>query len=224
MLAPEIYRIRYLLLAALFSVATAAALSIDLAVARWADADGFRRLGDFDQLVTWSEVFAHGVGVSVILLTVYVLDANHRRTVLRLGVLSLGAGLVTNLTKRFVTRTRPMFFDLSGNVTDTFASGFPELFDDQRHSFPSGHTTAAVGLAIGLSWRYPRGRWLFVFFAVCAAMQRWSYRAHFVSDSCGGAVVAFLVASVVLGASPVQRWFARFEAAEKPTSILNPRS
>ncbi len=220
MLAPERHRMRFLLLAALFALATGAAFWIDLMVARWADANGFQRLGDLDLLITWSEVFGHGVGVTVILVTVFVLDADHRRYILRLAVLAHGAGLVTAVAKRLVDRTRPMHFDLSRDAIDTFAFRFPDFLGDDHDSFPSGHTTSAVGLAIGLAWRYPRGRWLFFIFALGAAAQRWSYRVHYVSDSCAGAVVACLVAAFVLGKSPLQRWLERFEQKGASTAAV----
>jgi membrane-associated phospholipid phosphatase len=87
----------------------------------------------------------------------------------------------------------------------------------QLQSFPSGHTAAAVGLAIGLAWLYPRGRWMFYAFALIAASQRWANRDHFVSDSCAGAAIATCVAAFVLGGSALQRWFDRFERrGEKP--------
>jgi membrane-associated phospholipid phosphatase len=209
-LAPDALRRRYLRASIAFVLATAAALWVDLPVARWVDEGGFRRLGDFDSLVIWSEIYAHGVGVSVILLVVFVLDPAHRRHVLRLGVLSLGAGLVANVAKLLVTRERPYLADIGKTSFETFHGGmFPP--SHQFQSFPSGHTAAAVGLAIGLSWLYPRGRWMFFTFAAIAASQRWANRDHFVSDSCGGAAIATCVAAFVLGSSAVQRWFDRFE-------------
>lgn len=210
MLAPDALRRRYLFASLLFGVATVLALWVDMPVARWVDREGFRSLGDVDSLVTWSEIYAHGLGVSLILLIVLVLDPGHRRHVLRLGVLSLGAGGLALLMKYILARARPYAADLADTALATFHAGvFPTTSSLQ--SFPSGHTTTAVGLAIGLAWLYPRGRWMFYAFALIAASQRWANRDHFVSDSAAGAAVATCVAAFVLGGSALERWFDRFE-------------
>ena len=75
-------------------------------------------------------------------------------------------------------------------------------------SFPSAHTATAVGLAIGLSWMYPRGRWLFAVFAALVACQRMQSCAHYLSDTLFGATVGFLVATVCI---EYVKWFDRFE-------------
>jgi membrane-associated phospholipid phosphatase len=211
-LAVDVLRRRYTRCAAFFALATVGALWIDMPVARWADNDGFRRLGDFDNLVVWSEFFAHGLGVSLILLLVLVLDPENRRRVLRLGFLSLGSGAMASLVKIFINRTRPY----SANLTDTSLATFQGLFpvSHEFKSLPSGHSATAVGLAIGLAFLYPRGRWLFFAFAAIASSQRWANRDHFVSDSLAGAALACLIAAVVLGKSPIERWLSEFEAAE----------
>lgn len=211
-LAPDALRRRYALAAALFVLAAAAALAIDMPVAHWVDEGGFRRLHELDSLVVWSEFYAHGVGVSLILILVYSLDPARRRCLLRLGALSLGAGLVANLAKLGVARSRPYAADLSDSALATFHGTFPTASASQ--SLPSGHTATAVGLAIGLSWLYPRGRWLFFAFAAVAASQRLANRDHFASDTFAGAAVACLVAAVVLGSSPLQRRLAKLEEPE----------
>jgi membrane-associated phospholipid phosphatase len=211
-LAPDVLYRRYLWCAAFFALATVAALWIDMPVARWADNDGFRRLGEFDNLVVWSEFFAHGLGVSLILLLVLVLDPENRRRVVRLGFLSLGSGMVASLVKVFITRTRPYSANLTDTSLATFHGWFPESHEFK--SLPSGHSATAVGLAIGLAFLYPRGRWLFFAFAAIASSQRWANRDHFVSDSLAGAALACLIAAAVLGKSPMARWLAEFESAE----------
>lgn len=225
MLAPDALRRRYALAAALFALAAIAAIAIDMPVARWVDEGGFRRLHELDSLVVWSEVYAHGVGVSLILVLVYALDPTRRRCLLRLGILSLGAGLVANLAKLFVARSRPYAADLADSALATFHGTLPTASAWQ--SLPSGHTATAVGLAIGLSWLYPRGRWLFFAFAALAASQRWANRDHFVSDTCAGAALACLVAAVVLGGSPLQRRLAKLEEpdsnAPPPDDLIRPR-
>jgi membrane-associated phospholipid phosphatase len=56
----------------------------------------------------------------------------------------------------------------------------------------------AFGLCAALAWRYPRGRWLFLVFAVSAALQRVATSAHYPSDVCFGASLGFLGAALFL--------------------------
>jgi membrane-associated phospholipid phosphatase len=78
-------------------------------------------------------------------------------------------------------------------------------------SFPSGHTAAAVGLALGLCWVYPKGRLLFPLLAMLVACERINDGAHFLSDTLCGAAVSSLVALGFLAAGPIARWFAHWE-------------
>ncbi len=78
-------------------------------------------------------------------------------------------------------------------------------------SFTSAHTATAVGLALGLGWLFPRGRWLFVGFAVLVAMQRIVGPYHFVSDTLWGAAIGCLVAFALLPGGPFSSPFDRLE-------------
>ncbi|MFM7292258.1 MAG: phosphatase PAP2 family protein, partial [Planctomycetia bacterium] len=55
------------------------------------------------------------------------------------------------------------------------------------------------GLAAALTWKYPRGTWLFVALAAAAAAQRVASSAHYPSDVLFGAAVGLVGAAVVLG-------------------------
>jgi membrane-associated phospholipid phosphatase len=83
--------------------------------------------------------------------------------------------------------------------------------DGNLQSFCSGHTATAVGLAISLSFFYPRGRWLFALFAALAATQRLESQAHYLSDTFAAAAVAFLCAAVCTDPRLLGRWFDAFE-------------
>jgi undecaprenyl-diphosphatase len=78
----------------------------------------------------------------------------------------------------------------------------------KMQAFPSAHTATAFGLAIGLTWLYPRGRWLFATFAVLVACQRIQSGAHFLSDTFFGAALGCVVAAVCI---KYVKWFDRFE-------------
>jgi membrane-associated phospholipid phosphatase len=204
------------LLAPLFAVLAVAALAIDIPVAGYARENWLP--GDVRKLLTISEVFAHGFGVALILITILVLDPSNRHRVPRVATCAYLTGALALLSKHLLPRVRPSAFDDSGDVFSTFLgvtrwaqsppgglTGYP------IQSFPSGHTATAVGLALGLAWLYPRGRWLFALFAVLAAAQRIQASAHFVSDTFAAAAMACIIAGICLDERLLGRSFTRLE-------------
>jgi membrane-associated phospholipid phosphatase len=187
-----------------------AALPIDLPLARWIDAGQCPR--DLGRLLQLAEAYAHGFGVAAILLTVAVLDWRRRALFPRALATVLGSGLIANLLKLCLARTRPRAFSLSGNVWQTFGQWLPlNHVSSNFESFPSGHMAAAVSLSAALIWLYPRGRWLFVVFAVLAGGQRLYGTAHFLSDVVWGAAAGSFSASLFLPGG----WFApKFDRLE----------
>jgi membrane-associated phospholipid phosphatase len=153
--------------------------------------------GDVRKGLGLTEVFAHGVGVGFICLAFFALDSR-KHLLPRLICLPLCTGLSGSLAKLVLARSRPN--QLSAEdfpaAIETF-QGFPGSFSSELQSMPSGHTAAAVGLAIALSRLYPRSRLLFAAFAGLAACQRIAFGAHFVSDTLAGAALAFGVASLL---------------------------
>lgn len=186
-------------------LAAGVALSIDIAVGlavveKKLPAGMDRTLSDWLEVC---EIFGHGFGATLIVIAVAVLDPLKRRCVPWLLAASLGSGLVANLLKYAVPRTRPRDFDLSsGSVWDTFVRTSQTSWG--MHSFPSAHTATAVGLAMMLSALYPRGRWFFAILAFLVGVQRVAVSAHFPSDVFAGAAVGWLcgTACVLLMSSP----------------------
>lgn len=177
------------------------------------------------RLVTMSEVVAHTATVAVILALVLALDPGLAwPSGLRLGRARRGArsplppaqaafgrmlgatiagGITTDIIKVFVERVRPRAADfaLHASVWDGFRESIVESVTGSRsniHSFPSGHSAMAAGLAAALAWRYPRGRWFFTAFAAMAMAQRVVSSAHFPSDVCFGAAIGLAGASLSL--------------------------
>lgn len=141
------------------------------------------------------ESFGHGFGAFLIVMAVRALDPNRRRTVPWLIAGSIGAGIVANLFKLVVRRTRPRDFDFTnGSVWHTYTSDAGSTIT--MHSFPSAHTATAVGLAVVLSELYPRGRVYFFILACLAGLQRIVSSAHFPSDVLAGAAVGAIVGSL----------------------------
>ena len=115
-------------LAIAFALAAACALAIDVPVAKFCrpNADGKYSLpGDMRKLVSLAEVFSHGTGVALIVVSLFVLDRTRRRAVPRLLASAFGAGLAANGVKLFVARIRPHHFDFQGDVWSTFSGANP---------------------------------------------------------------------------------------------------
>jgi membrane-associated phospholipid phosphatase len=209
---PALRIARHLLLVPLvLAAAGAAALPIDLAVARTMTDTGWMP-NELHRLIVLSEAFAYGSGVAVILLCAFLIDPAARRAMPRMAAGSLGAGILTNSIKLLVARTRPMHASLSGSALETFGGWLPLTGGHSAHqSFPSSHAATAVGLAVMLAWRYPRGRYLFAALAVLASVQRIESLSHFTSDTLWGAAIGYFLASACIGGTPLARRFDRLE-------------
>lgn len=153
--------------------------------------------GDLRRFIQLSEVFAHSLGCAAILGTLLWVDVrNRRKLLLAIGFVVLSA-VVANAAKYIIPRHRPHTYgDLWPSSTwETFGSPFTKSwFDESVRSFPSGHTATAVAMAIGLSYVYPRGRFLFFSMAILASLQRLFSGAHFASDILSGLIVTFSLA------------------------------
>jgi len=205
-------------------VAGFAALSVDVPVSHWLLTHGLPQ--ELRRFVDLCEVFGHGFGVALILLSVWVLDPGSRRRLVRVTAMSFGAGILANVGKLLITRTRPVSFDWAGGVIDTFGDWLP-LFDNSSRGqgLPSSHVATAVGLALALAWLYPRGRTLFVCLAALVAAQRLASGAHFLSDTLWGAAVAATVCGVCRIRSPLNDVWLRWEAknSNRPACTKSPK-
>jgi membrane-associated phospholipid phosphatase len=175
-----------------------AALSIDLPVAQWASGRNYPRA--VRELMSLAEALGHGIGVAVVLATLYVLDPAKRRGLPRAIATVLAAGMGANLLKLLISRSRPGATDLLHSACwQTFAGWLPLGGQGSTfQSFPSAHTATAVGLALVLANYYPHGRWLFAVFAMAVALQRILGGAHYPSDVLAGAAMGWLCALAVL--------------------------
>lgn len=180
------------------------ALAVDLPLARWCLQDGVPR--DLRKLLQLAEAFGHGLGIVAILFTVLILDQTQRWKAPRLAIASLGAGLLANIGKLVIARTRPHYFDFGGGISDSFTGWLPLASGPSfEQGCPSAHTAAAAGLAAGLTWLYPHGRTWFACLAALVALQRIEAGAHFLSDTLWGAALGVAVARIAI-AMPSLGW------------------
>lgn len=203
--------LRPLLVSSLLALLGGAALTIDVPVERWFKA---HEGGAIKKLFDLDEVFGHGAGVAVILLSVLVLAPELRWKVPRVIACAYLSGLVAISMKLFLARSRPDApkFDEIGGVLDTFGKWLPWFSTKSAwQSFYSGHTATAVGLALGLSWLLPRGKWLFMGLAVLVGLQRMAGAHHYPSDVLWGAATGWLVGSACLPGGWLSGPFDRLE-------------
>jgi membrane-associated phospholipid phosphatase len=212
------YRSRLLVIAVACVVAGLLAFTIDLPVARWFKHQPTPLPGDVLRFLNLTEAFAHGLGVTTLIVTLLVSDptlaaplpgrpAGPRGNFLRLVGAAAVGGLVVDLIKVCVERVRPNSADLAAVDTPLGTFGSNALAAPFQHaaqlmSFPSGHAAAAAGLAAALGWKYPRGRPAFAAIAVLAAAQRVVTSAHYPSDVCFGAAIGIAAAAALIGGGP----------------------
>ncbi len=146
--------------------------------------------GDTRRIVAMAEYVAHGSGVLVILAVIWLLDPHKRRFLPRVAASAYFGGLVANILKTCAARRRPLMTDASVlDVNITWANnargipvGADGYWDYDWQSFPSAHAATAIGFAIGLSWLYPKGKYLFWGMAFLAGLQRVVFMAHWPTD------------------------------------------
>lgn len=134
--------------------------------------------------IGYSKVWGVVSGLGMFLMPMAMLGAfpNRRRLVPTFLIAVIGSALVTQILKLVIGRNRP-YVD-SGHLT--FA---PFVMDGQNHSFPSGHVTTAVTMALLLGIYFPRYRWVFYFYAGWVAIERMMNDKHYLSDVLAGAAI-----------------------------------
>lgn len=216
---PRRYWAIFLTLALSAAAIAQADVPLSVALVRWDWPSDLRKL------ISLSEAFSHGMGVLVILLTIFVSVPDIRLKMWRLAACPIMAGVASNLAKLTVARYRPQYFyqqasqqggDLELHVGSTFDGWLPILHPEQLgdhlvQSFPSAHTTTAFALAVGLSWAFPRGRIMFFLLAILAGFQRVDSQSHWPSDVVAGAGLGILVGAAVCYSRASHWFFARLE-------------
>lgn len=183
---------------------------------------GFNRFGeipgDLRRVLQLSEIFAHGFGVALVAIGIWVLAKEQRPFIPRVVVCAVWPGLIVHGVKMVVARVRPgkIPSEFPDSSAETWLGVWPfsldqlnSLYDAQ--AFPSAHTATAVGLAIGLCWLFPRGKYLFLTLAGLAALQRIEAGAHWLSDIMAGAAIATMAAGAITQNWGFGRWLGAWE-------------
>lgn len=176
---------------------------IDVDSREWVKSIGLR--GDVERTIKLMEIFAHGTGLLVTIALIWTLSPLSRRRLPRLLAAYGLAGVTVNLIKLLVPRLRP-----SAGPEESL----PEAWGNWNYlsqSFPSGHSAAAVALALSLTILFPRGRWVFLTLAGLACLQRIVFDAHWPSDVLAGATLGIWAVAVIYRTAWADRVFDPWE-------------
>jgi membrane-associated phospholipid phosphatase len=125
-------------------------------------------------------------------------DKDIRRLGLKSAEAFLYAGLIANLIKPVIGRSRPD--NGNGNTSfDLFSLG------DKNHSLPSGHTTAAFAFSTVMAEAVDNVYWDILWYGTASltGMARIYHDKHWVSDVFAGAALGYVIGHFVSG----QSWY-----------------
>lgn len=217
------YHFRYTVIACL-SVGALISLPFDVSLAHYFLQHDLP--GELRSLIHKTEFFGHAYGILGIAVTIYLLDEGRRRCLPRLLVTALAAGILCDVAKLAIHRVRPCDFSFAAGEPTFLGLSFlhveavGEFYQSSFHSFPSAHTATAVAFAMLLGCLYPRAASWFLVLAGLVAASRVEGGAHYVSDTCVGAVIGYSVACWSLGPSRWNTWFERFELGGRSWPVL----
>lgn len=99
------------------------------------------------------------------------------------------SGIAANIVKIFVSRSRPpLLIDQSVSSAAPFTFSMDYLWQ----SFPSGHATTGLAIAVAGSFAWPRLRWLAWSLGIGIAVGRLLYNVHYLSDVIAGSMLGIL--------------------------------
>lgn len=143
-----------------------------------------------------------------------------------LGLSGIISGSITNLLKNFAYDDveRPYFFFRYRQSDYTLNLVLPEESMNIHNSFPSGHTTGAFCMFVGLMFIYNKPKWAWVFFllALLAGYSRVYLSQHFLEDIYVGSLIGSVITVICW------LWFEKLNKKEKLSwwnkSLLNLKS
>ncbi|QDT63916.1 phosphatase PAP2 family protein [Calycomorphotria hydatis] len=184
----------FLALPVVLIIAAICVLPYDVLISKFCFVNPSSRIRFIEDILERFETFGHGVGVIAICIAVALLDRENRRAAITVATASLGGGILADIVKLVVGRTRPRGYDFESMSTwDTFQGVFQEFsVSGASHSFPSAHSATAAGLAFALCYFYPKGTGLFILSAVLVAYHRIHFGAHYASDVFVGLSLGYL--------------------------------
>ncbi len=131
------------------------------------------------------------LGGFLLIIAILVSFPNRKRLVAGFIAPLLLSAFITHAVKLMLGRARPEM-GLGAGDFDPFNTwgGY--------QSFPSGHSTTAITLALLLGLYFPRARWVFYFYAGLVGLERIIRNRHFTSDVLAGYAVGALAVFICL--------------------------
>ncbi len=167
---------------------------------------------ELSDLLQAAEHFGTPYGAVLILLTVWLTHPSLRSRVSRTFFAAVAGGLLADLVKLCVSRTRPKAFDFDQSIWSGFTGVFQWGAGGSKHQgFPSAHTAFAITFAVMLGELFPKARRWFWCLGALVACQRVATLAHFPSDVLAGAAVGLVTARYFLGTTPMGLAYDRME-------------
>jgi membrane-associated phospholipid phosphatase len=149
--------------------------------------------GDFSAILEFVGLMGHGITSVLVAMLIWNLDRPRRRLAFLVLLVVMLCGTTVTLVKVSLQRPRP--YIAAGVPSET--PGESKITNSDFHSFPSGHTAVAFGLATSLSLLYPQGKVLFFGLASLVGIQRIITQAHYPSDVLAGLLVGVITAQLV---------------------------
>lgn len=112
----------------------------------------------------------------------------HKHIVLFAAVAA--SGIVANVIKVIISRARPPLLINDGIATFNFLAF---RFDYLWNSFPSGHATTGIAIAVAGSAVFPKLRVVMWSAGLAIAFGRLIYNVHYLSDVIGGIVIGLII-------------------------------
>lgn len=171
--------------------------------------------------------YAHGTGITLILIGLLLFARANRWHIPRLAVLAAGGGAISTLTKMFVLRPRPNSLLLSSANNDhawiwSFDWTLSHIadFEPSSRAFPSAYLATATALTVGLWTLYPKAKWLFSTLCFGTLLQRLFCGSHFLSDLFGSAAIGLSWSYVCYHPSLMGSIFEKLESDyQKPSRL-----
>lgn len=205
--------LRIALIVAAWTAAGIAALYIDDSLRDWFRAPG---LNGEPRTAILRPILENAVEAQlyVIVPGILISFANRRRLFCGYLLAMLLSVVFTHALKFAVGRSRPHLDAVPTTVA-------PMTSDSKQQSFPSGHTSAAVAMAVLLGVYFPKGKLFFWLLAIGLGLERVRVEAHFLSDVVVGAGIGVLSVAVARRILPPACFVAQLDhlpAAANPTT------
>jgi len=175
--------------------------------------------GELHQLILSLAMYGQMLGIALSILLILILDHQHRRRALVLGMVLLTTGLSCTILKALIGRERPL-----GSQGQTVLHGAGGgLLESRNHSFPSGHAATGFALTCTLARFYPQTAPLVWILGYGVAANRVLTVRHYLSDVAAGAWFGYMMATMLLQSGWIWRLADRLVRLTSSIGVMGTR-